>query len=131
MAPALLAVVLAACARAPAPEPPRGVEARRSALVDELRGIMRELEADGRYDCCVETACLRCTTRGGGCACGPGLRKGDPVCEECAMWWMRGKGEEPGIDPDTVRSFLEAAHQEKAKSECNCPAHEGAVKTEP
>jgi hypothetical protein len=46
----------------------------------------------------------------GGCSCGEGLRRGEPVCEECALMWKRGQGAEAGVQPNSVRSFLEMEH---------------------
>lgn len=112
----------------PAPEVAEtDLEGRRKALKTELRELVHSLEKAGRYDCCIVVPCEMCAMRMGGCACGEGLRQGKPVCEECAVMWMSGQGAEPGVDPESVRSFLEAAHEEKAKAEgekaCNCPAH--------
>ncbi len=106
---ASLVVLLWACSPAPSPPPPAGdpLEARRAALSAELRELVTELEAAGRYDCCIETPCKLCATRAGGCRCGEGARAGEPVCEECALMWARGKGAEP-VEPGSIRSFLEA-----------------------
>ncbi len=100
---------LLACAVAPSLPPTAGdpLEARRAALSAELRELVTELEAAGRYDCCIETPCKLCATRAGGCRCGHGARAGEPVCEECALMWARGKGAED-VDASTIRSFLEA-----------------------
>jgi hypothetical protein len=66
----------------------------------------------------------------GGCKCGEGLRNGQPVCEECALMWQAGHGAEPGVDPASVRSFLEAKREKQVETEvraaCSCPEH-GAV----
>lgn len=107
--PVSLLILLLACSPASSP-PPSGLdplETRRAALSAELRELVTELEAAGRYDCCIETPCKLCATRAGGCRCGEGARNGEPVCEECALMWARGKGDEP-VEPSTIRSFLEA-----------------------
>lgn len=64
-----------------------------------------------------------CATRTGGCRCGEGLRRGEPVCEECALMWRRGKGAEPGVEASSVRSFLEA---ERAGDPGACRCAHGA-----
>jgi hypothetical protein len=116
-------VGLLACGRSAAP--PKDLETRRVELKDELRQLAKELEQQGRYDCCVEAACTQCALRMGGCACGESLRKGGPVCEECALMWMSGRGAEAGVDPASVRSYLEAGREEVEKAHggpaCGCP----------
>lgn len=92
----------------------REVEARRKALFTQIRAWVHDLEEAGRYDCCVATPCSHCAILAGGCACGEGLRRGEPVCEECAMMWAAGQGAEPGVDPADVRSFLEASRPRNA-----------------
>ena len=92
----------------------REVEARRQELFTQIRAWVHDLEEAGRYDCCVATPCSHCAILAGGCACGEGLRRGEPVCEECAMMWAAGQGAEPGVDPSTVRSFLEASRPRNA-----------------
>ena len=89
--------------RAPAPAAP----AARPRL-DDLRALIADLEGEGRYDCCVKVACSHCAMMAGGCRCGEGLRAGEPVCEQCALLWWRGQGDEEGVDPASVRSFLQA-----------------------
>ncbi len=122
-------ILLAGCGAATAPTPapaPLGeadpLEARRKGLSDEVRDMVKELEAAGRYDCCTQTPCKMCALRAGGCRCGEGLRNGEPVCEECAMMWRMGKGAE-AVDPKTVRSFLEAEREATDKAQmpaCAC-----------
>lgn len=85
------------------------VERKRKELYATVRRFVQDLEAVGRYDCCVKIPCTHCAILAGGCACGEGLRKGEPVCEECAYLWMQGQGAEAGVSKDTVRSFLEAS----------------------
>ncbi len=85
------------------------VERKRKALYATVRSFVQDLEAVGRYDCCVKIPCTHCAILAGGCACGEGLRKGEPVCEECAYLWIQGQGAEAGVSKDTVRSFLEAS----------------------
>ncbi len=105
-----LLLFFAACSTSPeAPAPGGGdvLEARRKELTSELRDLVGELEAAGRYDCCIETACKLCAMRAGGCRCGEGARAGEPVCEECALMWVQGKGAEP-VPASSIRSFLEA-----------------------
>jgi hypothetical protein len=122
----MLLALLLACHR----DAPDDLEARRKALKATLRELVGDLGAAGRYDCCVETPCSMCALRAGGCACGEGLRAGEPVCEECALMWHTGKGAEPGVDPGSVRSFLEAARQETARARgediCGRPLPGGA-----
>lgn len=126
--PLTLALLLLACAQPSAPPAPREapapagavapvtadtskaeVEARRQALFAQIRAWVGELDAAGRYDCCVKVPCSHCAVMAGGCRCGEGLRRGEPVCEECALMWAAGQGDEPGVDAGAVRSFLEAS----------------------
>ncbi len=135
----LLALFLA-CAP-PQPDPPTpdpapldraALEARRVALKTDVKALVAELSRAGRYDCCILIPCEMCAMRMGGCACGEGLRKSEPVCEECAMMWRAGQGAEPDVKPEDVRTFLEAEKEMtmRARGEmpgCSCPAHEGAA----
>lgn len=134
----LLALSLCACAPAPTPDAPveavapitastarAEVEARRQALFAQIRAWVGELDAAGRYDCCVKVPCSHCAIMAAGCKCGEGLRRGEPVCEECALMWAAGQGAEPGVDPGSVRSFLEANREgtrpgNGAEAPCAC-----------
>jgi len=103
----------------PAVETAQDLRERHGKLFKELRALVDELKVSGRYDCCIETPCSHCAMMAGGCSCGEGLRRGEPVCGECALMWVRGLGAETGVDPATVRSFLEAEriiNAEAAKS---------------
>ncbi len=93
------------------PQAPDALEIRRKALSAELRELVGELELAGRYDCCIETPCKLCAVRAGGCRCGEAARDGEPVCEECAMMWSKGLGDEP-VPASSIRSFLEAERQQ-------------------
>jgi hypothetical protein len=140
-----LIMALAACAEQGPPPPPATptsvgmnavadpLEARRKLLQDSLREMVDDLGAAGRYDCCVEAPCTQCAMRVGGCKCGEGLRRGEPVCEECALMWRVGRGAEVGVDPNSVRSFLEAAREQEAAARgqpaapaAGCACAEGA-----
>ncbi len=119
---------------------PEVLEQRRRALHAETRALVEDLSAAGRYDCCIEQPCATCAMRMGGCKCGHGLRNGEPVCEECAMMWRAGRGAEPGVDPASVRTFLEAQREAETAAKaraapedprastngaaCACPGHE-------
>ncbi len=115
---------------------PEVLERRRRALHAETRALVDDLAAAGRYDCCIEQPCATCAMRMGGCKCGHGLRNGEPVCEECAMMWRAGRGAEPGVDPASVRSFLEAQREAETAAKsgaasapasgaaCACPGHD-------
>ena len=84
------------------------IRERRAGLHDEVVEFAEQLGEEGRYDCCTKTPCTWCALNTGGCSCGEGLRRGEPVCEQCAYLWRRGQGDEPGVDPASVESFLEA-----------------------
>lgn len=116
----MLVLLLLACASAPESD----FEVERKAIAGRIRELVAGLEAAGRYDCCIQVPCNLCATRVGGCKCGEGLRRGEPVCEECALLWSQGQGAEPGVDPSTVRSFLEAGREKTAAAACAC-GHEG------
>src|SRR5687767_6414088 len=77
----VLLLFLVACADPP-PAPPT-LEDRRKAIAADVRALVADLEAAGRYDCCIQAPCNLCATRAGGCRCGESLRRGEPVCEEC------------------------------------------------
>jgi hypothetical protein len=113
----------AAAPTAPAAEPAQDLRERHGKLFKELRALVDELKAAGRYDCCIETPCSHCAMMAGGCSCGEGLRRGEPVCEECALMWVRGLGAETGVDPATVRSFLEAERIINAKAAKSAGKH--------
>lgn len=135
MSPRLMLVFLVACADVPTGTPPKGTEpvvdrsgtppasaqsapevfeARRKALNVEVQGLIADLEAAGRYDCCTLHPCKHCSLIAGGCRCGEGLRGGDPVCEECARMWEQGQGAE-AVPPESVRSFTEVARFQTGK----------------
>lgn len=82
------------------------MEERRRDLYAELRALVHAQQAAGAYDCCIQEPCSWCALQTGHCACGEGLRRGDPVCDECVMFWDRGLGAE-AVDPASVRSFTE------------------------
>ncbi len=101
------------------------VRDRRREIHNSLAEFSQQLEAEGRYDCCVKTPCTWCALNTGGCSCGEGLRRGEPVCEQCAYLWRRGQGDEPGIDPASVESFLEAERElNQSKEPAPIPAAE-------
>lgn len=97
------------CQGDPVPTPPARTLAERHVEVQAgVQGLVAALAADGRYACCVSVPCRWCALQTAGCACGPGLARGEPVCEECALMWTKGLGSVEGVDPEGVRSFLEA-----------------------
>lgn len=110
----------------PTPPDRATLEAERKALVEELQRLTRELEAEGAYDCCIASPCRQCALRTGGCRCGEGARRGEPVCEECALMWRRGQGAEPGVDPASVHSFSAAEERLDAARACRCAEGEPA-----
>jgi len=112
----------AAPAADPAAVDPAALEARRLAIRDQVKALIGDLTAEGRYDCCVEAPCNLCAMRAGGCRCGEGLRRGEPVCEECAMMWRRGNGAEPGVEAAAVRSYLEAEREMEARAKASVEA---------
>lgn len=107
-----------------APADPDDLKARHKAIREQIKALVGDLEAAGRYDCCIEHPCDTCAMRMGGCKCGEGLRRGEPVCEECAMMWRAGQGAEP-VDPTSVRSFLEAEREMRAWAAAQKAAGEG------
>ncbi len=120
-APAPSAPVAAAPPADPWPSADRiVVERKRKELYANIRAFVADLEAVGRYDCCVKVPCTHCAVLAGGCACGEGARKGEPVCEECAYLWMQGQGAEPEVSKDSVRSFLEASRAKQAPKAPGC-----------
>ena len=95
----------------PAP-PPLTIDARQATVKAELDALIGQLLAEDRYACCATAPCKWCALRTAGCSCGPGLQRGEPVCEECALMWTKGMGSVEGVDPDGVRSFLEAMRED-------------------
>ncbi len=100
------------CQPAPAPDGPPApaltLAQRHEAVKVGLTELIAQLTAEGKYACCVRVPCRWCALQTAGCACGPGLQRGEPVCEECALMWTKGLGSVEGVDPEGVRSFLEA-----------------------
>ncbi len=103
---------------------PLDQKSHRAAIEAELRELVALLEKEGEYDCCTEHPCLHCGLRTGGCACGEGIRKGEPVCEECALMWAKGLGAEPTVDPGKVCSFLEADRVIRSVQSAGAPCRE-------
>lgn len=106
-------------------------EGRRQAIVGELDQLVADLGEEGRYDCCIQKPCGHCARMAGGCRCGEALRKGEPVCEECALMWRKGQGAEPGVDPQSVRSFLEAMDKNQGHPACGCGKEGSSAGPEP
>ena len=124
---------LLACATEPAPPTEAELERRRQVIRQYTRDLVEDLGDAGRYDCCVKTPCNLCATRMGGCKCGESLRRGEPVCEECALLWQQGQGDEEGVDPASVRSYLEAAREARARAKggsCACGGQAGGWRPE-
>lgn len=96
---------------APPPAPPT-LQERHEAVKTGMADLVASLTAEGVYHCCVSVPCRWCALQTAGCACGPGLERGEPVCEECALMWTKGLGSVEGVDPDGVRSFLEAMRED-------------------
>jgi len=94
------------------PPPVRTLQQRHDAVKTGLNDLIASLTAEGRYQCCVTTPCTWCAVQVAGCACGPGLQRGEPVCTQCALMWTKGLGSVEGVDPDGVRSFLEAMRED-------------------
>ena len=118
------AVTLLDCSGAvePVKEAPvvQSLEERRLAVAAELQAMIAMSTAEGTYNCCIKDPCTHCVRLTGHCACAEGLKRGEPVCEECAYMWTRGQGSIPGIDPKSVMSFLEAARPKEEKAGCDC-----------
>ncbi|MDP6934163.1 MAG: hypothetical protein QGG40_14655 [Myxococcota bacterium] len=95
-------------------------EDHRKQIFGNLRERVDALGEAGTYDCCIKVPCSHCALLAGGCMCGEGLRRGEPVCEECALMWAKGQGDEPGVDPGSVRSFLEAMRDPGSHPGCDC-----------
>ena len=90
------------------PADERAFEDQRKAIFAALRARVGQLQEAGTYQCCIKVPCTHCALMAGGCNCGPGLARGEPVCHDCALMWQRGQGIIEGIDPKDVCSFLEA-----------------------
>lgn len=121
----MIALILAcSTASEPLPEEPVGlatelsIEEQRRELVAGLVALAERSAAEGTYDCCTKEPCLHCARMTGHCACAEGLRRGEPVCEECAYHWQRGQGSLEGVEPREVRSFLEAERLRRGEAWC-------------
>jgi hypothetical protein len=112
-----------ACSSEPAEVVVPTIEQERQDLVEGLEALVERSAAEGTYDCCTTTPCLHCVRMTGHCGCAEGLRRGEPVCEECAYHWQRGQGAIEGVDPKDVRSFLEAERAAKGEALCEPEAH--------
>lgn len=132
----VFALVGAACGGEPEPPvpadapvalSPEQLESRRKEIVGAVKTLVGDLAASGRYDCCVEGPCQQCAMRMGGCKCGESARRGEPVCEECALMWRQGRGAEPGVDAAGVRSYLEAAREAEDRAAGRCACAEGGA----
>lgn len=113
-----------------APEVPARLayEARRVELDGMIRAYVQDLQAADRYHCCIRTPCTTCAMLAGSCACADGLRRGEPVCDECAMMWQRGQGVVPGVSKDQVRSFLEDSRANQPQpTPCDCEHDKGST----
>jgi len=109
---AFVAAWMGCQAEAPTAPPPPTLDQRHRTVAQELDALIASLTDDGRYACCTTAPCKWCALRTAGCACGPGLQRGEPVCEECALMWTKGMGNVEGVDPEGVRSFLEAMRED-------------------
>jgi hypothetical protein len=118
------AIALLDCSGAvePVQEAPvvKSLEERRLAVAAELQAMIESSAAEGGYNCCIKDPCVHCVRLTGHCGCAEGLKRGEPVCDECAYMWTRGQGSIPGIDPKDVRSFLEASRPEDPEAGCDC-----------
>ena len=104
-------LVLASCTREePKPQSPPVIaqtgRATGAVLVAEskekLTAAKKQLEAEGKYDCCMEDACDHCALNEGSCTCAPDVKKDGHVCNECYAGWQQGRGDVPNIKPEHV-----------------------------
>ena len=61
--------------------------------------------ADGKYACCLRTACSSCALKMGQCPCGMNAAKDMPVCNECKGGWHAGDGAIPGKTADQIKTM--------------------------
>lgn len=85
----------------------------------DLKAAKRKLAKEGHYSCCNAPTCDQCTIAMNMCPCRNNLKKGDPVCGECADGWSVGHGDLEGVDASTVKrmphDMMKGAYDLRAK----------------
>ena len=93
-------------APAPAPASTDPLDVRQAALNAEVSKYMADLEANGRYECCVKPACRQCALSAGECHCRRVIDANGPCCGECTQAWVDGRGVAEGVDREKVLEHL-------------------------
>ena len=91
---------------APASASTDPLDIRQAALNAEVAKYMTDLEANGRYECCVKPACKQCALSAGECHCRRVIDANGPCCGECTQAWVDGRGVAEGIDREKVLEHL-------------------------
>lgn len=79
---------------------------KQSLLISEIDRYIEELEANGKYDCCVKPACRQCAISAGECHCREVINANGPCCGECTQSWVEGRGNTAGVDREQVLAHL-------------------------
>ena len=91
--------------------------------LDKIRGELKAeksiLAKAGHYNCCNAPTCDECAIAMNMCPCRDNLKKGDPVCGQCAGGWEAGFGDVEGVDASKVTrmsgDMLKMANDMRAK----------------
>jgi hypothetical protein len=79
----------------------------------EIAAVKQRLDAEGKYNCCVEPACDLCLLERGECHCHREVQHAGP-CGECTAAWAAGRGALPGVDAwDILLRKLRALKREE------------------
>src|ERR1700741_386148 len=71
---------------------------------EKLAEAKRTLADEGELSCCIKDACDMCPLTHGSCDCYEDLKKGKEVCTECYAGWQEGKGTDPKIKRENVKT---------------------------
>ena len=81
---------------------------RPSAMKEADQAVQEQKKmamAEGKYACCLKTACDFCALKMGECPCGMNAANDKPVCNECKGGWHAGDGAIPGKTADQIKTM--------------------------
>lgn len=70
-----------------------------------IQNQKKQAASQGRYGCCLKTACDHCALKMGECPCRMNLEKKMAVCNECKGGWHAGDGAVPGVNANDVTTL--------------------------
>ena len=86
----------------------------------KLAAAKKQLQAKGRYACCVKPSCDLCMRKHGSCACASNVMRGLGACGECLAGWKSGRGSLVGVRADRV--LLHPAEKQQLPGPGELPA---------